>query len=81
MDAMKESRDREIPIPENLTDYLNEDQLRALRRVEEFGWELKFIRRPLFEQAVPVVVSHDGKQSGVLEADGSINMQHGLVIR
>jgi hypothetical protein len=81
MDAIKESRNREVPVPENLADYLNADQLRALRRVEEFGWELKFIRRPLFEKAVPVVVSHDGTQYGVLEEDGGINMQPDLVIR
>lgn len=81
MDALKEGRNREVPIPENLTDYLNEDQLRALRKVEEFGWVLKFVRRPLFQKAVPIVVNHDGTRFGVLEEDGSINMQPDLVIR
>lgn len=81
MEVIKDNRNREVPVPDNLADYLNEDQMRALRRVEEFGWELRFIRRPLFQKIVPVVVSHDGERYGVLEEDGSINMQPDLVIR
>lgn len=81
MEALKDSRNSEVTVPDNLSDYLNEAQLRALRMVEDFGWELKFIRRPLFQQVVPVVVSHDGTQYGVLEQDGSINMKPDIVIR
>ena len=76
-----DKRSPEVPVPENLDDYLNADQLHSLRRVEEFGWQLAFIRRPVFQDIVPVVVSDDGSKHGLLEVDGSINMQHELVIR
>ena len=36
---------------------LNEDQRIALADLEKFGWELKFIRRPMFQQPIPVVAS------------------------
>jgi hypothetical protein len=81
MEALKDKRYTEVPVPENLDEYLNEFQLRTLRKVEDFGWRLAFIRRPLFQEIVPVVVSDDGTKHGVLEEDGSINMHHKLLIR
>jgi hypothetical protein len=81
MEAIKDKRYTEVPVPDNLDDYLNADQLHSLRRVEDFGWHLKFIRRPLFQDIVAVVVSADGAKQGVLEADGNINMEHELMIR
>jgi hypothetical protein len=53
---MKE-RGKQPPVPENLALHLNEDQLRTIRTVENFGWELWFVRRPLF-QDVTVVLKH-----------------------
>ena len=81
MEAHSDKRKLELPVPDNLDDYLNDAQLRGLQRVEQFGWHLAFIRRPLFQDIVPVVVSADGTRHGVLEEDGSINMQHELLIR
>jgi hypothetical protein len=49
--------------------------------VEQFGWHLAFVRRPLFQEIVTDVVSDDGTRHGLLEEDASINMQHDLVIR
>lgn len=80
-DVVNDKRNSEIPVPDNLDEYLNAEQLRSLRAVEAFGWRLAFIRRPLFQDIVPVVISDDGTKYGVLEVDGSINMQHKLVIR
>jgi hypothetical protein len=81
MKAQSDKRNVEVSVPDNLDEYLNDAQRRSLVRVEEFGWRLAFIRRPVFQDIVPVVVSDDGKRHGVLEEDGSINMQHELVIR
>ncbi|UCC57167.1 MAG: hypothetical protein JSU75_05405 [Gammaproteobacteria bacterium] len=81
MEALKDKRYTEVPVPDNLDEYLNEAQLRTLRKVEDFGWQLAFIRRPLFQEILPVVVSDDGVKHGVLEEDGSINMHHKLLIR
>lgn len=81
MEAQNDKRDSEVSVPDNLDEYLNDAQRRSLIRVEEFGWRLAFVRRPVFQDIVPVVVSDDGKTHGVLEEDGSINTQHELVIR
>ena len=60
MEALSDKRNSEIPVPDNLSEYLNDAQLHSLKRVEEFGWHLAFIRRPLFQDIVPVVVNDDG---------------------
>ena len=69
------------PVPGNLKELLNEAQLLTLRRMEEYGWELKFIRRPLFQDVIPVLLHPDNNNSGVLERDGTLNMQHDIVLR
>jgi hypothetical protein len=69
------------PVPENLEELLNEAQLNTLRSIERFGWQLHFIRRPLFQEVVPVLISREGNKCAVLEADGSINERVDLDIR
>jgi len=44
---------------------LNQDQRVALAELEKFGWELKFIRRPMFQQPIPVVFDSDRKHFAV----------------
>jgi hypothetical protein len=60
---------------------LNEEQRITLGELERFGWELKFIRRPLFQDSVAVVFDPDRKRFGVLEADGTLNENPGFDIR
>lgn len=60
---------------------LNEDQIMTLRGLEQFGWELKFIRRPPFQAKVAVVFDGDRKSFAIIEADGSLNEKNELVIR
>lgn len=60
---------------------LSELQVLALRRIESFGWKLQFIRRPLFQEPVPVVASGDGMKIGILEEDGRINMEPDIKLR
>ena len=60
---------------------LNEDQLMTLRGLEQFGWELKFIRRPPFKEKVAVVFDGDRKSYAVIEADGALNEKNELDIR
>ena len=62
------------PIPEHVRDYLNEVQIAELHKIESFGWELKFIRHPLFMDTTAVVVSPEGNSIGVLEEDGRLNL-------
>lgn len=60
---------------------LNEDQRMTLAELERFGWELKFVRRPLFQPSIPVVSDASRKTYAVLEADGTLNEQPGFNIR
>lgn len=76
-----DKRKGDEPIPEHVKSYLNSDQLAELHSIEGFGWGLKFIRRPLFQDPVVVVTSADGKSIGVLEEDGRLNLDPNIEIR
>lgn len=75
-------KERRSAIKENtakLRQELNVEQLAAINTLEKFGWGILFVRRPLFQEKV-VVVS-DGEKVALLELDGEINENHGLVLR
>jgi len=77
----EEKRKGVSPIPEILKEVLNEAQLSTLNKMEEFGWMLEFVRRPLFQGVVPMLFHPDSKQHGVLEDNGAFNMQFDSKIR
>lgn len=52
---------------------LNDAQRETLSELERFGWQLKFVRRPIFQPSIPVVFDADSKKYAVLEADGTLN--------
>ena len=60
---------------------LNEAQRVELASLEHFGWELKFVRRPMFQTPIPVVFDGDRKKFAVLEPDGTLNENPGFEIR
>ncbi len=60
---------------------LNDAQLITLRNLENFGWELRFVRNPLFQEPVAVLVDTDTGECSVLEEDGDLNKNHDLTIR
>jgi hypothetical protein len=60
---------------------LNDAQLETLSELERFGWQLKFVRRPLFQPSVPVVFDGDRKHYAVLERDGTLNEHPAFTIR
>ena len=60
---------------------LNQDQSLALAELEKFGWELKFIRRPMFQNPVAVVFDSDRKNYAVLREDGTLDEKPGFEIR
>lgn len=76
-----ERRGNKAPIPPNLTFLLSQEQSAALRKVENFGWQLAFVRQPLFEKPIAVVRSPDRQRHAVLEADGELNMNPTLDLR
>jgi len=77
----KERRRPLTPQQAALRRELNEAQILTLVGLENFGWELKFVRRPMFQSSVPVVFDSDRKKYAVLEADGTLNENPGFKIR
>jgi hypothetical protein len=49
--------------------------------IEGYGWRLHFIRRPLFQEPVPVVIDGDGRKIGILEEDGTLNREPDIIVR
>lgn len=70
-----EKRKGDKPIPDDIKNYLNDAQLSQLHTIENFGWEIKYIRRPLFQEHIVVVTSAEGDSIGVLEEDGRLNLE------
>ena len=76
-----EKRKNMEPVPDNPEELLNEAQISTLRDLKPFGWKLHFIRRPLFQEVVPVLISREGDRFVVLEASGRVNENVDLDIR
>jgi hypothetical protein len=70
-----ERRNEGTQNPESLDSVLNEPQLLALSKMESFGWTLAFVRRPLFQDVVPVLFHPDSKKLGTLDSNGSLNVR------
>jgi hypothetical protein len=77
----KERRECEQQVVREKERDLTTDQVIALRNLEHFGWELRFVRRPLFEHPVPVLFDADTERYAILEDDGTVNEDHDLIIR
>ena len=60
---------------------LNEDQLMTLRSLEQFGWQIKFIRRPPNQPKVAVVFDSASQCYGEIESDGTLNEKHDFNVR
>jgi len=69
----QERRKDEQRTPRELRADLNEAQRLTLSELERYGWQLKFVRRPIFQPSIPVVFDADRKTYAVLEADGTLN--------
>ncbi len=69
--------DRRCGLPPDLLvmrSQLNEAQLRMLRELEYFGWELMFVRHPSYTEQVPVVFASE-RAFMALRRDGSLDEQ------
>jgi len=69
------------PIPGDLPEILNDYQIISLHQIENFGWRLHFVRRPLFQDPVVVIINAEGDKLGTLEADGRIEIRHQFDVR
>ena len=71
----------EPAIPQNKDELLNTEQHDGLRKLEQFGWELKFLRRPQFEAREVVLVYSDETSYAILAEDGTLDQKTELGIR
>ena len=81
---MQQKRERRKSPPADVSEMekqLNPAQLESWRMLQAFGWQLRFVRRPLFQQPVAVVVDKAGQMHAVIEEDGKVNDQPGFTIR
>ena len=67
--------------PDALRQGLTAGQLQALETLEAFKWTLRFVRRPMFLDPIPVVFDRSGERWAVLEPDGSLNESPGFRLR
>ncbi len=78
---VRERRKAAAPPSRVLERLLNPAQIETLRSLEHFGWELKFVRKPLFQPAVPIVFDGDRRTFAVIEQDGQLNENPPFKIR
>jgi hypothetical protein len=69
------------PLPNDINYYMNDAQRLALHSLENFGWQLAFIRRPSFLSPLVVLKNSDQTKLAVLELDGSVNLTPQIVWR
>ena len=67
--------------PDVLREGLTAAQAKALQTLEQFGWTLRFVRRPMFLDPVPVAFDRGGEKWVMIEADGCLNENPGFKIR
>jgi hypothetical protein len=68
----EDKRGSSTPVPDNCLNYLNPDQLITYRRITAFGWHVKFIRRPIFQRPVCVMMDPEQTTLGIIEEDGTL---------
>ncbi len=77
----REKRMGNVPIPDNLKELLTDEQLNALSGMTYSGWEILFLRRPLFQEPVLVVHKPSDGRIGVLDKDGRFIVQADIDVR
>ena len=60
---------------------LSAAQLLLPGKIESLGWELVFVRRPMFHDTVPAWFHPHGNTIGVIEDDGTLNTQPDIKVR
>ena len=77
----QEHRGKIHPLPYNLLQRLNGYQLLSLKMVWRYGWDLKFVRRPLSLKPIYVVFNSSTQRYAVLEENGALKLGTGIHIR
>ncbi len=76
-----ERRRGEPAIPQDVDTLLTMEQRMALRQIESFGWELAFVRHPLFQETTVIVTRRLDESYAILTRNGDLDVNSDLVIR
>ena len=63
-----------------MIELLNDAQKELVTQYEMSGWYLIFVRQPLSPSVIPVLKNSNSGRYAILEPDGSLNKDHGLII-
>jgi hypothetical protein len=80
-ESPKERRIDQKAVPDDIKALLTSEQLLTVARLEGFGWSIKFVRRPLFQDHVVVLFDPSGKRHAILEKDGSLDTTTEIQVR
>jgi len=80
-DMPRERRTGQPAVPADLHRKMNDSQKATMRQLENFGWSIAFVRRPLFLDPIIVVRSFDNGRFGVVSSDGKVEFNPELPIR
>jgi hypothetical protein len=69
--SVAERRSRMPPIPDGFHQLITHEQRIALNQKQQFGWFVKFVRRPLFQPVEVVLSNPDGSEFLMLENEGT----------
>ena len=75
-----ERRKDKQPSHKKVVSELTEEQAMSIHSHEGFGWS-SFIRRPLFQEAQPVLVSPDKNVVALVDEDGELTTEHDIKLR
>lgn len=81
--ALEQERRGEAEGPDDvaLRRGLTRKQLATLDTMSNFGWTLRFVRRPMFLPPIPVAFDRNRDRYVVVEPDGSVDEDPGLQVR
>ena len=77
----QENRKGRKAIPDNFQKLLNRDQKEALSPLKKFGWEVCFVRMPLFQPLVIALRNNVANRYALLLEDGCLDLKTDFKIR
>ena len=77
----QEKRKGRKAIPDNFRKLLNRDQKEALNPLKKFGWEICFVRMPLFQPLVVALHNNIANRYALLLEDGGLDLKTNLKVR
>lgn len=81
MSQLTEHRVKQDPIPTPLEDFITTLQKMTIHKMEQFGWHLWFIRRPLFQEKTVILNHNETSDTMQIDEEGISNRNHTIQFR